>query len=85
LKNPAIWEQVIGAANGSTVNMLAANGLETAEFNLPPRKLIVNFSEFVECTLEKQEENILSIITLSDLRDSLLPKLISGEVSYREG
>ena len=33
--------------------------------------------------LDKQEQNILNIETLSRLRDTLLPKLVSGEVRVK--
>ena len=83
LKSQEVWEQVVGAANGSTVNMLPANGLETAEFNLPPSQIINDFTSIAANMLDKQEQNILDIETLSHLRDTLLPKLMSGEVRVR--
>jgi type I restriction enzyme S subunit len=80
LKSQKTWEQVIGATNGSTVNMLATVGLENVEFNMPPSKLIDSFTEFAKYTLDKQEQNISSTRILTRLRNALLPKLMSGEL-----
>jgi type I restriction enzyme S subunit len=80
LKTPKIREQIIGATNGSTVNMLAIDGLQRPEFNLPPIERVQLFSEIVGFYWKKKEENQLQIRTLAHLRDTLLPKLMSGEV-----
>ncbi|MTI87501.1 MAG: hypothetical protein FH748_05985 [Balneolaceae bacterium] len=48
---------------------------------LVPQKEMVNaFTEFVEPIFKKLKSNSLEVLTLSKLRDTLLPKLISGEV-----
>jgi len=38
IKIPKVREQIISATNGSTVNMLATDGLQRPEFNLPPNR-----------------------------------------------
>ncbi|MCG8410936.1 MAG: restriction endonuclease subunit S, partial [Bacteroidales bacterium] len=76
-----VREQISGATNGSTVNMLAKNGIEWARFKLPPKQKIDSFTEFAIPLLEKQETNIMQIKNLENMRDTLLPKLMSGEVT----
>ncbi|UPK70959.1 restriction endonuclease subunit S [Chitinophaga filiformis] len=73
-------EQIIAATNGSTVNMLAIDGLQRPEFKLPPQSLVKKFTEIVSKYWEKKDLNQTQIRTLTALRDALLPKLMSGEV-----
>jgi type I restriction enzyme S subunit len=80
LMTPYIREQVISATNGSTVNMLAIDGLQRPVFRLPPKEKIGNFSTMVKPFWHKKEVNHFQIRTLKKLRDTLLPKLMSGEV-----
>lgn len=75
-----VREQIIGATNGSTVNMLAKDGIEWARFRLPPRSKIKEFTEIINPFIERKETNYLSIQSLEKLRDNLLSKLMSGEV-----
>lgn len=78
-----VREQIIGATNGSTVNMLPKDGIEWATFKLPPQKHIHQFSEMVQQYWDKKEANYKQIKTLENLRNTLLPKLMSGEVRVR--
>ena len=78
-----VREQITGATNGSTVNMLSKDGIEWAKFRFPPKSLIRKFTEFVIPIHEKEEENQTQIRTLEKLRDTLLPKLMSGEVRIK--
>ncbi len=80
LMTPAIREQITAATNGSTVNMLAIDGLQRPEFKLPPKDLVRNFTEIVSNYWKKKTNNQTQIRTLTALRDTLLPKLMSGEV-----
>lgn len=77
---PIIREQIISATNGSTVNMLAIDGLQRPEFKLPPQNMVVNFTAIVSNYWKKKKLNTAQIRTLTTLRDTLLPKLMSGEV-----
>lgn len=73
-------EQVTGATNGSTVNMLPKDGIEWAKFRMPPPSRIKAFTAFAAPCIEKGHKIHRSIRTLEKLRDTLLPKLMSGEV-----
>ncbi len=46
----------------------------------PPEILIVKFNEFVLSFINKIERNLNQIHTLEKMRDTLLPKLMSGEI-----
>ncbi|MFT3746141.1 MAG: restriction endonuclease subunit S [Pyrinomonadaceae bacterium] len=81
LMSPQVREQILGATNGSTVNMLAIDGLQMPEFALAPIDRIKEFSKIAEDLWQKQGVNRKQITSLTKLRDSLLPKLMSGEVA----
>jgi len=80
IKSSQIRDQIIGACNGTTVNMLKINGLETPKFAIPEKNLISSFTSIACNVWEAIENNHLLNEQLKDLRDTLLPKLISGEL-----
>lgn len=84
IMSPQVREQITGATNGSTVNMLAIDGLQQPKFNLPPKDKVLKFSEIVRGYWKKQSANQIQIRTLEKLRDSLLPKLMSGEIRVKD-
>lgn len=75
-----VREQIIGCSNGTTVNMLKIDGLQMPTFKVPPRKLVQLFSEIVESIWQRQENNVRENESLAQLRDTLLPKLMSGQL-----
>jgi type I restriction enzyme S subunit len=80
LMSRSVREQIISATNGSTVNMLAIDGLQRPEFKLPPKNKVIEFTAIVSAYWKKTSINNNQIRTLEKLRDTLLPKLMSGEV-----
>lgn len=80
LLTPAVREQVIGCSNGTTVNMLKADGLSMPRFVCPPSTLIQMFDDLAQAIQQKQESNVSQIENLAELRDTLLPRLLSGKV-----
>lgn len=76
--------RIIEHANGSTVLHLSVKGLETYVFPLPSESLLKNWSEIIQPILGIINSNINEIIELSKTRDTLLPKLISGELEINE-
>lgn len=80
LMTPSVRDQIIGATNGSTVNMLAIDGLQRPTFKLPPKEKVEQFTINARNYWQKKNSNHKQIKTLTQLRDTLLPKLMSGEV-----
>jgi len=80
---PSVREQIISATNGSTVNMLAIDGLQRPEFKMPPENRVIEFTAIVSAYWKKINVNNKQIRTLTRLRDTLLPKLMSGEVRVK--
>lgn len=77
---PAIREQIISACNGTTVNMLKIDGLERPKFIEPQAALIKSFTDTASSIWENKENIYSESQALINLRDTLLPKLISGEL-----
>jgi type I restriction enzyme S subunit len=73
-------QQVVGYSNGTTVNMLPKDGIKKQIVAIPPPEIVKRFEAFVAPLLEQQEVLTEESKTLSQLRDTLLPKLISGEI-----
>jgi len=80
LMAPSVREQIIGCANGSTVNMLKPAGLKIPRFALPPHELCETFDAIAAPLRLKAEANVEQMETLAALRDTLLPRLISGQL-----
>lgn len=83
IMTPKVRELIIGSTNGSTVNMLAIDGLQVTEFQLPPEEKVERFSSIVSDYWKKKDVNQNQIRSLTTLRDTLLPKLMSGEVRVK--
>jgi type I restriction enzyme S subunit len=56
---------------------------ESMEFIVPEKAFIHRFNDSCEPFFSKKMKNEIQIRTLSSLRDTLLPKLMSGEVSVK--
>lgn len=66
--------------SGSAQPQITIDGLFNAEFKWPPLQMVDTFTEVVRPIEDKRLTNYLQIQTLEQLRDTLLPKLMSGEV-----
>ena len=67
-------------ANGSTFQEISKTSFRELSVNTPPEDVRKNFDELVKPNFEKIRKNIHQIRTLESLRDTLLPKLMNGEV-----
>jgi type I restriction enzyme, S subunit len=69
---------------GSAVPTLNRNHVHNLPTLLPPMELIDAFERVADESLRRQKHNDRQSNTLAALRDTLLPKLISGELSLKE-
>jgi type I restriction enzyme, S subunit len=67
-------------ADGSVQNNLNTAILKEYPFRIPDKQALNQFDACVEPIIEKMKGNNRKIQTLEKLRDTLLPKLMSGEV-----
>ncbi|MFC2968049.1 hypothetical protein [Acidimangrovimonas pyrenivorans] len=71
-------------SNGTTVNMLPQDAFEIPAIPIPPREVVIAFDRIVKPMIARQEEAREEAETLAVLRDTLLPKLMSGELRVGE-
>lgn len=81
LRMLAMKDDLLAMASGGT----ATDNLNTGNFSnidiqIPEEKLIIDFHKIIEPMFNKIFQNEIQIRTLTQLRDTLLPKLMSGEV-----
>jgi type I restriction enzyme S subunit len=67
-------------SNGSTFQEISKTSFKALEIVIPPKDLRLKFDEIVNDNFNKIRTNSYQIRTLQSLRDTLLPKLMSGEV-----
>ena len=70
--------------SGTTVLHLAKDGVGSFQFVCPPIELIHAFGEIAESIAGRIQINIDQMRTLATLRDTLLPRLISGQLRLPE-
>jgi len=68
---------------GTVFGAITKEDFRRIENYIPPKELVVKFQEQVSLLDEKIFHNHKQILTLESLRDTLLPKLISGEVRVK--
>lgn len=76
----SIKKQLDIFSDGTTLKNLNQEILKNIEFQVPSFESIRTFNEKVEPIFDKISKNMTQIRTLTGLRDTLLPKLMSGEV-----
>ena len=73
-------QEIRSYANGTTVNMLPMDALEIPKVSVPPRNIIEAFDTAVKPMFACKEGVEVESQTLAALRDTLLPRLMSGEL-----
>lgn len=68
------------AGNGSVFQEISKTTFRSLDFKIPPTEKLKMFDSEVEPMFQKIKSNAKQINTLTHLRNSLLPKLMSGEV-----
>tara|TARA_R110000744_G_scaffold68117_1_gene138564 strand:- start:3822 stop:5060 length:1239 start_codon:yes stop_codon:yes gene_type:complete len=84
LRTSLYRDHILANTKGSTVRMITKDAIELFEFKIPPKSLLTEYDEIIGILGKKIEINMMENQTLTQLRDTLLPKLISGEVRLRE-
>lgn len=84
LKASVVRDQIIGHANGSTVNMLKPSGLQAPLVILPPMEICHQFECFARALHARIEACVAEAAALSEMRDLLLPRLISGRLRVED-
>jgi type I restriction enzyme, S subunit len=69
--------------SGSTQEYISLGSLRNIVFYAPPFGKLNDFNAIISPIVTKKKANINQIRTLETLRDTLLPKLMSGEVRVK--
>lgn len=69
--------------SGSTQEYVSLGSFRSITFKKPPKDKLQEFNKLAEGYLNKIKINSLQIQNLATLRDTLLPKLMSGEVRVK--
>jgi type I restriction enzyme S subunit len=72
-------------SKGTKMPVISWPDLSSLRVILPPKLIMESFNEKITPLIEKGLENAASIKILADIRDTLLPKLISGQLSLSAG
>ncbi len=80
MKTDEFKHYCLGNSNGTTVLHLSKKALPGFDLKLPPSLLVNKFTAIAEPLLEKKNNNQKLIQQLENLRDTLMPKLMSGLV-----
>ena len=83
LKSDYGQDYIDNTATGSAQPNISGTGIENCEFPKITENQIKKYSEKLLCLYEKVIFNLGQIRTLEKLRDTLLPKLMSGEVQVK--
>lgn len=75
---------VENAANGSTFLEISKSSFRNIDCLIPEQNCLQKFDEFVYPMFEKILSNLNQIQTLTQTRDALLPKLMSGQIRVNE-
>ncbi len=76
---------ILNTAQGSAQPNISASEIMSAPVAFPPKPIMDSFEIFVDPSFRKIIQNQKETETLTKLRDTLLPQLISGKVRVPEG
>ena len=77
-------EYVQSYKTGTTVSHLGKADIDRFNVIIPPESVVKDFSSIVDALLKQKIKGANEIRSLTATRDSLLPKLISGELKINE-
>ncbi len=84
INNPLFRQEALSRATGTTRLRINLTQLKSIQVIIAPISVRLAFNKLVE-TLEKKRETIYhESRTLANIRDTLLPKLMSGEIRVKE-
>ena len=80
LKSESFRERAEGYANGTTVLSLSKDDILSIDFIVPDNQILEKFTKIVGNIIKLKLSNDNENMKLGRIRDSLLPKLMSGEI-----
>ena len=77
-------DTILSVANGSTFLEVAKRNFRKLDVVVPTAQVMTAFDGFSEAMYRRVALNARESVRLTDLRDMLLPKLLSGEIRIRD-
>jgi type I restriction enzyme S subunit len=77
-------DYLVSNADGSAYPAVLPERFADAEFSIPPKEVLAKFETIASPMLDQIAHNEKESRTLASLRDSLLPKLMRGEVRVKD-
>lgn len=77
-------EVIKSRANGSTFQEISKSSFKEIDIIIPEESVLKKFDEAINPLFERIVANVEENRTLNQLRDSLLPKLMSGKIEIKE-
>jgi len=71
-------------ASGSTFPEISKTNFRGLDFLIPASNILEKYEQLIKPIYKKIQTNIFQIQTLTKTRDSLLPKLMSGQLRVKE-
>ncbi|EOI2494028.1 MULTISPECIES: restriction endonuclease subunit S [Enterobacter] len=79
-----IMDDIKGMAGGTTFAEISKSAFKTINLVIPSKNILAEFTRLAHQHFEKVVSNARQITALTNFRDTLLPKLISGELSLED-
>ncbi len=80
LNSSEFYEHLVSNASGSVQLNFGPTHLKLIKMYIPPYEMVEGYCDIADGYYSKIKANQTQIRTLEKLRDTLLPKLMSGEV-----
>jgi type I restriction enzyme S subunit len=77
-------ERLVQGGHGSIFDTITTSTFEATDVLLAPGEVLLTFEKRVSPLFHRIRANIHKSRTLATLRDSLLPKLLSGELALKK-
>ena len=81
---PNVLNEIVNRGQGSAQPNISSNDIESVNIVLPPADIISNFNLVLNSSMNNYINNEQESRRLAELRDTLLPKLMSGEINVNE-
>lgn len=81
IQRQIVFDSIVGAAQGSAQPNISSSGIESTEIVLPTSALTNHFCDKLDPYFQRWISNNTESRLLAQLRDTVLPKLLSGEIS----
>ena len=80
LKQEYVYNEIVSKGDGSAQPNVSPTGIESIKIVLPPVEIVDKFNYIVQKNFEKIIENYSNNSLIVNVRDTLLPKLMSGDI-----